>query len=236
MSDKEITILSNVKARENHLIRNVYGYMTAGLALTALTAYLTSTSRTMLQLLYGNPFLSIVLVVVQLGLVFFLSSRIEKMARTTAIVTFLAYSALMGLSMSSIFLVYAGTVIYQAFFSTALMFLAATLWATFTKRKLASGGNYGKIGHVGLIIASLINLFFYSSTMNLIISAVGVVLFVGLTAWDTRKIVEMNREYGSEMTIEEYTKLGIIGALDLYLDFLNIFMYLLRIFGHSSRD
>lgn len=236
MPDKELSILSNVKERENHLIKNVYGYMAAGLVLTALTSYLTSTSRAMLQLLYGSPASAIILVLAQLGLVFFLSSRIETMQRTTAIISFLVYSALMGLSLSSIFLVYAGAVIYQAFACTAGMFIVASIWATFTKRNLASWGNYLMMGLFGLIIVSLFGLFFRSATLNLVISAVGVVLFVGLTAWDTKKIVDMNREYGSEMTIDEYTKLGIIGALDLYLDFLNIFMYLLRLFGHSSRD
>lgn len=234
--ERKLSVLSSVTQRENRLIRNVYGYMTAGLAVTALVSFLTCSSPTLLRFFLGNPVAALVIFFAQIGLVMFLSARIEQMQRSTAVITFFGYSALMGISLSSIFVVYTGTVIFQAFFSAALMFLGAAVWGSFTKRNLASWSNYLMMGLWGIIIASLLNIFFRSTAMDFVISLVGVVLFLGLTAFDTRRIVEMNREYGSEMTADEFTKLGIIGSLNLYLDFLNIFMYLLRLYSHSSRD
>ena len=234
MTENKLKVLANPQVRENYLIRNVYGYMSAGLALTALVAFLTSQSSAMIRFLYSNAILTIVLFVVQIGLVIYLSSQLEKMSERAAIFTFFGYSAVTGLVLSSIFLVYAGTTIYSAFLVAALMFLGASVYGTLTKRNLASWGNYLFMGLWGLIIASVVSLFFPG--INFVVSLVGVVLFAALTAYDTRRIVEMNREFGQEMTKEEYTKLGIIGALNLYLDFLNIFLYLLRLFGASNRD
>lgn len=234
--ERKLAVLSSVTQRENRLLRNVYGYMTAGLAVTALVSFLTCSSPSLLRFFLGNPVAALVVFIAQIGLVIFLSSRIEQMKRSSAIIAFFGYSALMGISLSSIFIVYTGTVIYQAFFTAALMFLGVSVWGSFTKCNLRAWSSYLVMGLWGLIIASLLNIFFGSSTMDFLISLVGVVLFLGLTAFDTRKVVEMNREYGSEMTADEFTKLGIISALNLYLDFLNIFMYLLRLYSHSSRD
>lgn len=236
MSNTKVTVYRNTVERENSLLRNVYLFMTAGLGLTALVAWSASTSEAVLRYILLNPVGSIVLVVAQLAIVFFLSSRVETMKTGTALAAFFGYSALTGISLSAIFIAYAHLTIWKAFLTCALMFVGCSVYASVTKRNVASWGGYLLMGLWGLVIAGLVNLFLGSSTMDFIISLVGIVVFMGLTIWDTRRMVEMNREYGAEMTSEEHTKLGIIGALNLYLDFLNIFLYLLRIYAASDRD
>ena len=236
MTNNNLTVYKNTIERENSLIRNVYLFMTAGLALTALVAWFASTNEAVLRYILLNPFGSIILVVAQFAIVFFLSSRVENMRTGSAIAAFFAYSALTGISLSSIFIAYAGLTIWHAFVTAALMFVGCSVYATFTKRNVARWGSYLVMGLWGLIVASLVTLFFRSGFLDFIISLVGVVLFMGLTIWDTKRIVAMNQEYGAEMTSTEHTKLGIIGALNLYLDFINIFLYLLRIYAASDRD
>ena len=149
---------------------------------------------------------------------------------------FFAYSILTGVTLSSVFLVYTGASIAKAFVTTCLMFGGLTVYAGVTKRNIASWGTYLMMGLWGIIIAGAINMFFGFRSVDLLISVLGVVVFLGLTVYDTKRVLDMNREYGSEMTEDEYVKLGVIGALNLYLDFLNIFLYLLRLFSSSSRD
>ncbi len=231
-----IRVLANTQKRENTLLRNVYLHMSLGLLVTALVAFAASTSETVIRLVLLNPAGSILLLVAQFALVFILSSRVERFSTGAATLTFLGYSALMGLSLSSIFLAYTDAVIWKAFLTTALMFVGMSVYATVSKRDMTSWSSYLVMGLWGLIIAGLVNLFIGSTVLDMIISVVGVVVFTGLTAWDTKRIVAMNREYGAEMTKEEHIKLGIIGALDLYLDFLNIFLYILRIYAAADRD
>ena len=236
MNNTNLKVIGNVRERENTLLRNVYGYMTIGLILTAAVAYFASVTPAIINLFLLNPAGSIVLIIAQFAIVFFLSSRVERMSTGAAVTAFFAYAALTGISFSSIFIVYAGTTIWKAFLTTALMFAGMTVYAAVSKKNIAGWTRYLMMGLWGVIIATLVNMFLGSSTLDLIISIVGIVLFVGLTVWDTKRIMEMNREYGSEMTVSEHTKLGIIGALDLYLDFLNIFLYVLRLYAAADRD
>jgi len=208
--------------------------MTAGLGLTALIAFFVASNPSLLRALVGNTMGFLLIVVGQFALVFYLSARLDRMSQASAIGAFLAYSALNGIMLSTIFAVYAGVVIYKTFFTTALMFGGMSIYAMTTKRDLNRFGSYLVMGLWGLIIASLINMFFRSSGLEYLISFIGVGIFLGLTAWDTQKIIRMNEQYGSNIDEETFTKLSIIGALSLYLDFLNLFLFLLRIFGRSN--
>ena len=236
MTEKNLSVLSNVQERENVLLKNVYGYMSIGLILTALFSYLISQSASAIRFIYSNPFVTVACVVAELALVFFLSARLERMRTRTAQICFIAYSILTGVTLSSVFLVYTGASIAKAFLSTALMFCLLTVYANVTKRNIASWSTYLMMGLFGIIIASTINLFFGFKSVDLLISILGIIIFMGLTIYDTKRVVDMNNEYGSQMTEDEFTKIGIIGALNLYLDFLNIFLYLLRLFASSRRD
>jgi FtsH-binding integral membrane protein len=208
--------------------------MTAGLGLTALIAFFVASNPPLLRALVGNTMGFLLIVVGQFALVFYLSSRLDRMSQASAIGAFLAYSALNGIMLSTIFAVYAGVVIYKTFFTTALMFGGMSIYAMTTKQDLNRFGSYLVMGLWGLIIASLINMFFRSSGLEYLISFIGVGIFLGLTAWDTQKIIRMNEQYGSGIDEETFTKLSIIGALSLYLDFLNLFLFFLRIFGRSN--
>lgn len=234
MSERNSSILQNVTARERTILKNVYLWMTAGLGLTALVAFFVASNPSLLRALVGNTLGFLLIVVGQFALVFYLSARLDRMSQSSAIGAFLAYSALNGIMLSTLFAVYAGVVIYKTFFTTALMFGGMSLYAMTTKRDLNRIGSYLVMGLWGLIIASLINMFFRSSGLDYLISFIGVGIFLGLTAWDTQKIIRMNEQYGSAIDEETFTKLSIIGALSLYLDFLNLFLFLLRIFGRSN--
>ena len=234
MNNSKDLILRDVKIRENVLLRNVYLWMMAGLAVTGVVSYALAHSVSFIRFFFSNPLLTIGVFIAQLVLVMVLSGRIERLSTGSAIALFLGYSALTGLTLTSIFIVYAGTVIAAAFVSAAAVFAAGAVYGSVTRRDLRSLGGYLSMALIGMLVALLINMFIGSSTLDLLISAVGVLLFTGLTAWDSQKISDMNRTYGTMMTKEELTKIGILGALDLYLDFLNIFLYLLRIFGRSS--
>lgn len=236
MSETKLSVLSNVEERENGLLKNVYGYMSLGLILTAVFSFLISQSASAIRFIYSNPFVTIICVVAELALVFYLSARLERMSTRSAQICFITYSILTGITLSSIFLVYTGASIAKAFISTALMFVCLTVYANVTKRNIASWSTYLMMGLFGIIIASTINLFFGFRSVDLLISILGVVIFMGLTIYDTKRVVDMNNEYGFQMTEDEFTKIGIIGALNLYLDFLNIFLYLLRLFSSSRRD
>ena len=234
MSERNSSILQNVATRERTILKNVYLWMTAGLGLTALVAFFVASNPSLLRALVGNTMGFLLIVVGQFALVFYLSARLDRMSQASAIGAFLAYSALNGIMLSTIFAVYAGVVIYKTFFTTALMFGGMSLYAMTTKRDLNKFGSYLVMGLWGLIIASLINMFLGSSGLDYLISFIGVGIFLGLTAWDTQKIIRMNEQYGSGVDEETFTKLSIIGALTLYLDFLNLFPFLLRIFGRSN--
>lgn len=236
MNEKKSIVLRDVKIRENALMKSVYLWMILGLAITAAVAFFTSQSATLLRYLVLNPFVTIAVFIAQLVLVMVLSGRVERLSTGAATAIFLGYSALTGLTLSTIFLVYTGTSIFTAFIAALSVFAGGAIYGAVTKKDLRGIGGYLTMGLFGLIIASLLNMLFRLSALDFLISIVGVVLFTGLTAWDSQRIADINRQYGSEMTSEELTKIGILGALNLYLDFLNIFLYLLRIFGRSDNN
>lgn len=214
------------------LMRKVYLWMTMALVITGLCAWGTATSPSMVQLVYGNRAAIWVLFIAELGLVFYTTARINRLSLTTATTLFILYSALNGVTLSSIFMVYAMTSIAKVFFITAGTFGVMALYGSVTKTDLSRFGNLFLMALLGLIIATLANLFIKSSGLDLILSYVGVVLFVGLTAWDSQQIKRaLSMQAGMD---ESAQKVALLGALELYLDFINLFLYLLRIFGRSD--
>ena len=214
------------------LMRKVFSWMTLALVITGLTAYGVASNESILYTLYAKPWMMFVLMAVELGLVIFLSARIRKLSLTTATVCFILFSVINGLTLAPIFIVYTGSSIAKVFFITAGTFAVMAVIGYRTKRDLSSIGRILFMALIGLIIASLVNLFLHSSGLELILSYVGVLIFVGLTAWDTQKIKVMLNE--CEAPDEEAQKIALLGSLSLYLDFINLFLFLLRILG--SRD
>jgi FtsH-binding integral membrane protein len=213
---------------------SVYNYMGLGLVVTGLVAYFTSqwamSSQANAELLYASP-LAWVLMLSPLAFILVLSFGINKLSVPAAQATFWAFAAVMGLSLSSIFLVYTGASIAKVFFITAATFGAMSLYGYTTKRDLTGMGTFLFMGLIGLVIAMVVNIFMQSSALDFAISAVGVLIFVGLTAYDTQKIKE---GYDSMQGREMLAKGAIMGALSLYLDFINLFMMLLRLFGNRE--
>jgi FtsH-binding integral membrane protein len=208
----------------------VYNYMASGLALTGIVAYVAAFSG-FYQAIAGTPLIWVVMLA-PLGLVFFFSFRLEQMSLAAAQTTFWIYAGVMGLSLAGIFLVFTGASIARVFFITAGTFAAMSLYGYTTKTDLSRFGSFLMMGLIGIVIASLVNMFIASSALQFAISVIGVLVFVGLTAWDTQRIKEMYVEYDSG-TIAG--KKAVLGALQLYLDFVNLFMFLLQFFG-QRRD
>ena len=224
-----------------HMIR-VYNYMLIGLVLTGLAAYGTYSAAfeevggilqptALGQALFGGP-LMFVLIFAPLAMVFYLSFRINKMSVGAAQATFWVYAALLGVSLATIFVAYAATSITQVFFITAATFGAMSLYGYTTQRDLTSMGSFLFMGLIGIIIAAVVNMFIGSSALGFAISVIGVLVFTGLTAWDTQKIKEM---YSANDDGTVAGRKAIMGALALYLDFVNLFLMLLRLFG-SARE
>lgn len=231
MAQSRSEALQYTAVRERNIIRNVYLWMTAGLALTGIVARTVASSRTIVTTLVGNPALFFALIIGELVLVFFLSARIHKMSATAATISFAGYALLNGVTLSLVFLAYTGQTIALAFFTTAATFAGMSIWGLVTKRNLSGMAHYLMMGVWGILIASLINMFLQSSGLYYIISYIGVALFMGLTAYDTQVIKQWNAAYGPSIDEEQYIKLSIMGALKLYLDFINMFLFILRIFG-----
>ena len=212
----------------------VYNYMGVGLVVTGLVAWFTSqwatSSQANAELLYGSP-LAWVIMLSPLAFVLVLSFGINKLSVPAAQGVFWAFAAVMGLSLSSIFLVYTGASIAKVFFTTAATFGAMSLYGYTTKRDLTGMGSFLFMGLIGLIIASVVNIFMQSGMLEFIISAVGVLIFVGLTAYDTQKIKE---GYSESHGADVLAKGAVMGALSLYLDFINLFLMLLRLFGNRE--
>jgi len=216
--------------RVRAFFRLVYGWMFGGLVLTTLAALWVATSEPMQRLILGNRAMPWVLFIGELGIVMFLSFRITKMSPAAAASAFLVFSLLNGLSLSVIFFVYTAATIFQAFASAAGMFGAMALYGALTKKDLTSWGNFFFMGLIGILICSFINFFLHSSAMAWTISVIGVFVFLGLTAYDNNKLRKMALVSGPT---ENY---AVMGALALYLDFINLFLFLLRIFGGSRRN
>ena len=209
----------------------VYNYMGVGLVVTGLVAYFTNqwamSSEANFNLLYGSP-LMWVIALSPLAFVLVLSFGINKLSVPAAQAVFWAFAAIMGLSLSSIFMVYTDASIAKVFFISAATFGAMSLYGYTTKRDLTGIGNFLIMGLIGLIIASIVNIFLASSMLDFAISAIGVLIFVGLTAYDTQKVKE---SYDEGLGAEVLQKSAVMGALSLYLDFINLFLMLLRLFG-----
>ena len=212
----------------------VYNHMTTALLMTGFFAYAMKWAVFNVagvgQLIYGSP-LKWVVMLAPLGLVFWLSARINSMSATKARNLFYVYAALMGVSLASALLMFSTASVARAFFITAGAFAALSLYGYTTKRSLSAMGSFMMIGLFGLIIAMVVNIFVASTAMDMMISVVGVLIFAGLTAWDTQKIKLMYMAGDSEA---ERTKKSIFGALMLYLDFINMFMFILHLFGNRE--
>ena len=219
----------------NEFVRSVYNWMAVGLGLTGVVAWYVSSSPAILQLVFGNRALFFVLIIAQLGMVFSLSGMISRMSSGTATGLFVVYSALNGVTLSFIFIIYTQASIVSTFFVCAGTFLACSIYGWTTKRDLTSLGGFLMMGLIGIIIASLANLFFRSSGLSMMISYIGVFVFVGLTAYDSQKIKNLAMTQPAGLEAGVVRKGAILGALSLYLDFINLFLMLLRIFG-QSRD
>ena len=216
--------------RERAFFRSVYGWMSGGLLITALAALWVVMSPPMQQLVLRNRAMPWMLLAAELGIVMFLSFRVTKMSAGAAASAFLVFSLLNGLSLSVIFFVYTAGSIFQAFATAAGMFGAMSIYGMVTKRDLTSWGSFFFMGLIGIIICSVVNMFLRSSALGWTISLIGVFVFLGLTAFDTQKLKAYAHAGGGIQT-----NLAVFGALTLYLDFINLFLMLLRIFG-GRRD
>lgn len=220
---------TRVEDEQKRFIARVYRWMTVGLGLTGVVSLFVASSPALLQAIFGNRIVFFGLLFLELAMVWSFSSIAARASATTAMALFLAYSAVNGLTLSVIFLAYTATSIARVFFITTATFGAMSAYGALTKRDLTSVGSFATMGLFGLIIAGVVNLFLQSSAMHFILSCAGVVVFVGLTAYDTQKIKGLN-VIGNEGTDDD-TKEALNGALVLYLDFINLFLSLLRLLG-----
>lgn len=214
-------------------MQKVYGWMAAGLSITALIAYMVASSPKAISVVATMPAM-IVLVLLQLGLVFYLSMALQRLSASAAMGIFIAYAALTGVTMSTIFLAFTGASIALTFAVTAGMFTAMALYGYFTDSDLSSLGSFLMMGLVGLIIANVVNMFVQSANFDLVTAAFGVMIFTLFTAYDTQMIKRLGGEMIGDG--EEVSKVAVIGSLKLYLDFINLFIYLLRFFGQRRND
>lgn len=215
----------------NSVMRRVYFKMFLAMVVTAVTSMFVAGNEAILTMIFSNRMAPIVLLVLQVGVVLVLSGRIHKLSTPVASLLFYLYSLLTGVVFSVILLVYTASSIAYTFFITAGVFAAMSIYGYFTSNDLSRMGSILFMALIGLIVCSLVNIFVNSSTMDWIISFVGVLIFIGLTAWDTQKIKQMTQYADQSMA----GKIATLGALNLYLDFVNLFLYLLRFFG-DSRD
>jgi len=215
-------------ARQSSLFTRIYAWMTAGLAVTGATAAVTVTTPALFNLVYGNGLVLILLIAAQLALVIAISAAITRLTAATATALFLLYAALNGVTLSSLLLTYTGASIALAFFVTAGTFGAMSLYGAITKRDLTAIGNLAFMALLGLILGSLVNFFLRSEALYWLLTYLGVAIFVGLIAADTQKL---KRLLAQNPEGEAAGRIVVIGALTLYLDFINLFLNLLRIFG-----
>lgn len=217
---------------ETALMKNVYIWMSGALALTGLAAYYVGSSFDMLNLIFSNSIVFYGLIIAEIGLVMGLSAAINRISATTATLMFILYSIINGVTLSSIFVVYTMSSIATTFFVTAGTFGAMALYGATTKADLSKMGNILLMALIGLIIAGVVNIFVKSTMLETIVSGIGVLIFTGLTAYDAQKIKAMLRGADDD---EMGQKIAVLGALSLYLDFINLFLYLIRFMG-SRRD
>ena len=215
-------------------LQRVYGWMSVGLALTAGTAYYVATTPAMLKIVFGSPWIFLGLFIVQLGLVIALSAGIHKLSFGTALMLFLGYSVLSGITLSAIFLAYTYTSIASTFLVAAGMFGGMSLYGYVTKADLSQWGSFLFMGLLGLILSLLVNMWLQSPGFGLLISWGGVLIFTLLTAYDVQKLKRIAQKMSSQG--QPMNQIVVYGALTLYLDFINLFLYLLRIMGQRRNN
>lgn len=229
-SQQNDVIGANASTRQLSIVTKVYAWMFSALAVTGITAFICASNVAFMQWLYSGGSTVWILLFVQLGLAIYFTARLDKMSFTTAKVLFMVYALLMGITLSSIFIVYTMSSIATTFFICAAMYGIMAAYGHFTKKDLTSWGRILMMALIGLILASVVNIFLASSNIDWICSIVGVVLFSALTAYDTNKIRKLAYMNEDETT----AKLAVLGAFSLYLDFINLFLYLLRFFGNRN--
>ncbi len=215
-------------ARVGIFLSKVYGWMFVGLLITAGTAFVVASSPTLIETVILNRGLFWILIIAQLGLVFFLSARVNKIGPATAAGLFMLYSALTGVTTSVILLIYTSASISSTFIITAGMFGATAVFGSVTKRSLAGVGQFFFMGLIGIILASVVGFFWHSEALQFVISVVGVLVFTGLTAWDAQRLKHM----AVALPDGRAGAYAVVGALSLYLDFINLFFFLLRLTGN----
>ncbi len=213
-------------------MQQVYNMMALGLVVTGVLAYGVGTSEELFQLFYSNALIRWTVMLAPFGILLFglTPAKMHKMSVGKVAGLYILFTALFGISLSSIFMIYSNESIARVFFITAGMFSATSIYGYTTRKDLTSMGSFMFMGLIGIIIASVVNIFMQSSAMHFVISVIGVIVFTGLTAWDTQKIKET---YHASHGQDSLTKMAIMGSLRLYLDFINLFMMLLRLFGGS---
>lgn len=222
---------ASVEERVSGFLRSVYGWMGAGLAITAATAWFVAGSQSLVLMIASNRAVFWALVIAQLGIVFTLSARVQRMAASTAALLFIVYSALTGVTLSFVLLAFTGESIATTFLVTAGMFGTLAIYGTVTRRSLAGMGQFLFMGLMGVVLASVVGMFWHNDGLQFVISFIGVIVFTGLAAYDAQRLKEMalatpNGQAGSY---------AVVGALALYLDFINLFLFLLRFMG-NRRD
>jgi len=214
--------------RVSAFLSKVYGWMFLGLLVTSVTAFVVASSPALIEIVFLNRLVFWGLLIAQLGLVFYLSARVDKVAPLTAAGLFILYSGLMGLTSAVILLLYTGASIASTFIITAGMFGATAFFGTVTKRSLAGVGQFFFMGLIGLLLAMLVGFFWHSEALQFVISVVGVLVFTGLTAWDAQRLKQM----AVALPDGRVGSYAVVGALSLYLDFINLFFFLLRFTGN----
>ena len=217
--------------RATAFLRKVYGWMFVGLAVTAAIASTVAGSPALIEHIFSNQWLYFGLILAELGLVFYLSARVQTLAPNTAMTLFIIYSALNGVTLSFILLIYTGESIGTTFLVTAGMFGAMALYGSTTERSLAGVGQFLFMGLIGLILASVVGMFWHNDALQFLITVVGVIVFTGLTAWDAQRLKQM----AATVPDERMGSYAVVGALSLYLNFINLFLMLLRVLG-GRRD
>ena len=216
--------------RVSAFLTKVYGWMCIGLGITAVVAFLVAGSPALVRSLVTNQLVFFALVLIELGLVFFLSARVQSLTPATAAGLFVAYSALNGVTLSMILLAYTGASVATTFVVTSGMFGALAFFGTTTKRSLAGAGQFFFMGLIGLVLASIVGMFWHNDALQFLITVVGVIVFTGLTAWDAQRLKQM----GAELPEGQSGAYAVVGALSLYLNFVNLFLMLLRLQGRRD--
>ena len=216
--------------RVSAFLAKVYGWMCIGLGITAAIAYLVAGSPALVRALAGNQLVFFALVLVELGLVFYLSARVQSLEPGAAAGLFVAYSALNGVTLSVILLAYTGASVATTFLVTGAMFGSLAFFGTTTSRSLAGAGQFFFMGLIGLVLASIVGIFWHNDALQFLITVVGVIVFTGLTAWDAQRLKQM----GAEVPEDRAGAYAIVGALSLYLNFVNLFLMLLRLQGRRD--